>query len=269
MNILESLLYGLISGLTEFLPISSSAHQQLLNTFFGQNKPDPIQNLFVHVALIIVALTCCRGTIDQLRRQRTRVHSYTSGSTLELRFLKNAIAPFMIVYLALIYSVRIEANLSWIALFSLVNGIILFLQGRMMQGNKDERFMSVLDSIMVGTCGALSAFSGISRIAAMLTVLTARGVSKQKAMNWVILLTIPALVLLAGIDLLNIISGIGNSHFSGNFFGYIFSAVGAYTAGYFGISLIKSLSMQKDYSGFGYYSCGVSLFSFILYLTVV
>ena len=53
------------------------------------------------------------------------------------------------------------------------------------------------------------------------------------------------------------------------FFGYIFSAVGAYTAGYLGISLIKSLSMQKDYSGFGYYSCGVSLFSFILYLTVV
>ena len=269
MNLFESLVYGLASGISEFLPVSSSAHQQILCKLFGQDSMDPLQNLFVHLALILVALSHSRGMIDQLRRQQNRVHNYSSGSALELRFLKNSILPFFVAYLVLIYGVKIKVSLLWIAFFSLLNGILLFSQGRMMQGNKDERFMSVLDSTLVGVSGAISAFPGISRVGAMLTVLKARGVGKQKAANWVILLSIPALVLMAGVDVLNMISNVGSIHFPGNIFGCLFSAIGAYAAGYLGIMLMKSLASQKGYSGLSYYSWGIALFSFIVYLTVV
>lgn len=273
MNWFECLIYGLISGISEFLPISSSAHQQILLKLFGQNSADPLQDLLIHVALLLSVFYGARGLIDHIRRQRNaRVHmqrySPNSGSGLEFLFLKNAILPYMIVFLVLKYGVRIDISLAWIAVFSLINGILLFTQGRMMQGNKDERFMSVFDSLLIAISGALSAFPGISRIGAISTALTARGVSRQKAVNWVILLSIPALLLTAGVDVLNIISNPGNVSLS-NILGYILSAIGAYGAGYMAINLLKSFSAQRDHSAFAYYSWGVALFSFIVYLTVV
>lgn len=274
MNWFESLIYGLICGISEFLPISSSAHREILLKLFGQSASDPAQDLLVHIALLFSVFSAGRGLIDQLRRQqqmqvRNRRVSAEIGNSLELRFLKNTVVPFIITYLVLKYGIGIKINLAWLAVFSLVNGILLFSQGRMMHGNKDERFMSVLGSILVGIAGAFSAFPGISRIGITLTVFAVLGVGLQKASNWALLLSIPALILTAGIDVLNIISGFGNVNFPENIFGYILSAVGSYIAGYLGVLLLKTLSSQRDHAGFAYYSWGVALFAFIIYLTVV
>lgn len=274
MNWFDCLLYGIVTGITEFLPISSSAHQQLLLKLFGQNTFDPLQNLLVHLALLFAVFFGGRNLIDQLRHHRqSRLHNpraaRNTGTALEFRFLSNSVIPFLAVYFVLLYGIKVKINLIWSALFSLINGVLLFFHGRMMQGNKDERFLSVFDSVLIGIAGALSVFPGISRIAAMLTVFTARGVGQQKAVNWLILLSIPALVLMSAADVLNIISNTGNVIFHGNILGYILSGFGAYAAGYMGVFLMKSLSTQKDFSGFAYYSWGFSLFAFIVYLSVV
>ena len=270
MNWFESLIYGLVSGLSAFLPISTSAHQSVVLKLFGHDNPDPLLNLFVHLALIASAYTAGRNLIDQLRRQsgfhaRRGVHN----SSLELRFLKNSVFPLVIAFLLLSYCIPIKADLLMIAIFLLVNGILLFLQSRMMQGNKDERSLSFMDSILTGFAGALSVFTGISHIGAMLTVFTARGVDKHKSANWVILLSFPILILAACKDILQIISGAGSIYFPGNIIGYILAIIGAYAAGYVSVMLMKSLAAGKNYQGFAYYSWGTSLFSFILYLTIV
>lgn len=274
MNWLESMIYGLISGLTAFLPISTSAHQALLLKLFGESRPDPLLDLLVHLALIFSVLSAGRNMIDQLRRQYPRQHSYHSGrnihnGSMELRFLKNSLFPLVIVFLVLSYSFQLQCDLLTIAIFLLINGIILFLQSRLIQGNKDERSISFLDSILAGFSGALSILPGISHIGVMLTVFTARGIDRQKAANWAILLSVPVLALAACKDILNMISGNGNIYFPGNIFGYVLAIIGAYFAGYFGVMLLKSLPAGKNYQGFAYYSWGTSLFSFILYLTIV
>ena len=193
MDWFKSLIFGLVSGISEFLPISSSAHQSILLKLFGQSSTDPIRNVIIHIALIFAVLTAGRNLIDQLRRQRQTARSRRgmgpSHRELESRFLKNAIAPYLITYLILQFGVKFELTLAWVAVFSLLNGILLFAQGRMMQGNKDEQLMSILDSVCIGVVGAFSAFSGISRIGITLTFLTLRGVSLGKAINWVIFLS--------------------------------------------------------------------------------
>lgn len=274
MNWFECLLYGIVSGTAEFLPISSSAHQQLLLKLFGQNGFDPLQNLVVHLALLLSVFVGSRNLIEQLRHHRqARLHNPNAGrntsTALETRFLSNSVVPFLALYFVLLYGIKIKINLIWIALFSLINGALLFSNSRMMQGNKDERLLSVFDSVLIGISGALSVFSGISRIAVMLTVFTARGVGRQKAVNWLILLSIPALFLMSATDILNIISNTNDVIYHGNVLGYILSGLGAYAAGYTSIFLIKSLVTRKDLSGFAYYSWGFSLFTFIMYLTVV
>ena len=56
MRFLESLIYGFLSGLAEFLPVSAQAHEALVMQLFGRTQREPLRDLFVHIALI-VALT--------------------------------------------------------------------------------------------------------------------------------------------------------------------------------------------------------------------
>ena len=274
MNLLEGLIYGLVSGITEFLPISSHAHQRLLMLLFGVESRDPVRDLFIHVMLLISVFSGCRSITEQLRQSRNRqVHSnrfgQSSGSHAERRLVKNAAAPLVIGFLILNFVFKINESLLLIALFLLLNGIILFIPTRMMKANKDARSMSVFDSILIGIAGAFSAFTGISRMGFMTSVAVSRGADSEKALSWAFLLSIPALALLAGIDVIRIISTAGSVNFFANFFSYVFSAAGAYCGGYFGIMLIKSWSARTDLAGFSYYSWGTALFSFLLYLIVV
>ena len=274
MNWLESLIYGLVSGLTEFLPISSLAHQRILLKLFGMSAPDPVQDLFVHFALITSLLIVCRNQIDQLRRGnhlRTNNRRGIRGNSdiLELRFLKNAALPLLISYFVLLNCIKVGDSLILVTLFSFINALILFIPSRMLQGNKDERSMSILDSVTIGLSGALCVFPGISRIAVMLSVASMRGIDKRKAVDWVLLLSAPALALLSIVDIINIFSAVGRTQITGNILGYILSAIGAYAAGYVGVLLMRSMTANKDHSGFSFYALGVMLFSLFLYLSVV
>lgn len=273
MNWFESLVYGLVAGFADFLPISSTAHGYILHKLFGVTMIDPVQSLLIHFALLAVLFQYNRSHLELFRRQRSRVHNHSyspvSDGYLELRFLKNAIFPMCAVYLLLKYFVKLETNLAWVAIFSLVNGIMLFSQGRMLQGNKNARSLSALDSVFAGIASALFIFPGISRMCAVLTIFTARGIGKEKSASWAILLSIPALLLAVFSDILSIITNVGDGVISGNPLGYFLSAAAAYAAGYFGISVLKRITAVRNCSGLAYYSWGIALFSFILYLTVV
>lgn len=274
MNWLEGLLYGIISGLTEFLPISSQAHQRIFLKFFGMNTPDPLQDLIVHLALLAAVVIGCYHLIGQLRRgyqlqNRNQRGIRNNNFALELRFLKNAAFPFVIFYILISKLVIIEYDLLWIALFSLLFSVVMFFSSRMLHGNKNERSMSSFDSIAVGFAGALSAFCGISRIGIMLAVMTFRGVDRRKAVNWALLLSMPSLITVAFVDVLTLLTDAGRGLVSGSAIGYILSAVSAYIAGYVGIVLMRSMTAQNDNSGAAYYTFGVSLFSLFLYLSVV
>ncbi|MBO5868055.1 MAG: undecaprenyl-diphosphate phosphatase [Oscillospiraceae bacterium] len=271
MSWLESILYGLVVGFADFLPISSFAHSHILSKLFGEATPNPVVDLFVHIAILVAVLQANRSILEQAKRQRTNMrhrHETTeSTAILEMRFLKNAILPMFLAFFLLRYVVSSGLGLAWVALFSLINGILLFSQGRMMKGNKGARSLSGLDSVLAGFAGGIFVFPGISRISAILTVLTARGVDKDKAADWTILLSLPALVLIILNDLLNILAASGSFGFP--FLNCILAGIFAYVSGNFAIRVFKRIAAARDFSGFAYYSWGIALFAFILYLTIV
>lgn len=274
MNWIESILYGLISGITEFLPISSSAHQQILQKLFGLNTADPIQDLFVHLALVAAVISGCWEVIVQLRRGRQlRLHNRRgvrgNSDILELQLLKNAVLPMVICYFVLFNCFTFDNNMICIAIFSLLNALILFFSSRMLQGNKDERSVSILDSVTLGVSGALAVFPGISRIAAMLSASILRGIDRRKAVNWVLLLCIPALILSSLLDIINLLTPNAGVQVTGSLPGYFLSAIGAYITGYIGVILMRSTTANKDYSGYSYYAIGITLFALFLYLFIV
>lgn len=274
MNWLESIIYGLVSGVAEFLPISSRAHQDLLLMLFGESGHDPFRDFLVHGAMLAAIISGCRAMLEQLRREsNARLHSrsmYNRSRVLqEVRLLKNALLPLVIGILVLTYSVASKSNMLYVALLLLINGIILFIPDRMIRANRDARSMSGLDSFLMGAFGALSALPGFSRVGCTTSVAVCRGADQRKALDWALLLSIPALALLMLIDIFGMFSFVGIASFWSNFLGYILSGAGAYIGGHLGIMLIKFLIVRTGLSDFSYYCWGAALISFILYLIVV
>jgi len=177
--------------------------------------------------------------------------------------------PMMIGLIVVSYVYKGSLNLLTCSLFLLINGIILYIPCRMLQGNKDASSMSALDAWLIGLSGALSVISGISRIGCFTSVSTVRGADRRKALNWALILSVPALVTLSCLDVFSLFYYHDQVSFWGNIFGYLLSIVGAFIGGYLSVIAVRFVTKRANYTGFAYYSWGLSLFMFVMYLLIV
>lgn len=274
MNWFQSLFYGLISGFTEFMPISSRAHQDVLLSIFGCSEHDPIRNFIVHITALFVLISVCKDLFTQLHREKHARGHHTRGlrntqTTYFARLVRSATLPLTVSMILISYVYKGDLNLLSAAAFLLINGIVLYIPCRMLQGNKDAQSMSVFDSWIIGLSGAFSVISGISRIGSSISVGLIRGADKKNALNWALALSVPALLVLIGVDFFGIIFANSPFRFWNNFLNYLLTLVGAGFGSYLSIRLIRFITNRMNYIGFAYYSWGMSLFSFILYLVIV
>ena len=274
MTIFESIVYGFVSGLAEFLPVSSRGHQAIMMRLFGQDHRDPVRDFLVHIAVITALLLACKSLFVHLRREqmlskrRRRKGTYDRKGIYDLRFVKTAVMPMLIGMLLYIATKGFEFTPLRLALFFAVNGIILIIPEHMAHGNKDARALTGWDGILTGFIAILASFPGISRVGTMSAFTTARGADRQAALNWILALSFPALVMLLGFDIVNLIIQGFDPISVIVLIGYLLAAAAAFAGGYFGIVILRYLTVQIGYTGFAYYSWGAAMFSFILYLIV-
>lgn len=276
INWFESILYGFISGIAEFFPISSDAHQHILMQLFGIEKRDPLMDLLVHLALLASILFSCRTLLEQLRRElsvqhrRHRGGTRNTGARMDIILIQKAAFPMILGIILLTYITNNwQNNFLLTSVFLLINGIILFVPERMLQGNKNAGMMSAVDSVIIGVSGSLSAICGISRTGCFITSSVMCGAKRQNGYTWALLLGIPALITLSVINIISLFSQMGTVPLWGNFFSYILSAVFAFVGGCTSINLMKFMINRTSTAGYAYYSWGAAVFSFIIYLTVV
>lgn len=275
MSLFESILYGLVSGLAEFLPVSSQGHQAIMMRLFGLDHRDPVRDILVHIGILLALLTACRSLFSHLRREqalskhiRRRNRTYERKGIYDLRLIKTAAVPMLVGMLVYIAVRGYEFRPIQLALFFVLNGIILIIPEYMAHGNKDARAMTGWDGILMGLSALIYSLPGVSRVGTMSAIVTARGADRQTALNWILALSMPALVMYIGFDIVNlIIQGFDPISFL-VILGYILSAAAAFGGGYFGIVIIRYLTVQIGYTGFAYYSWGAAMFSFVLYLIV-
>lgn len=275
MGWLESFFYGMISGISEFIPISSNAHQRIAMLLFGVEQRDPVRDFVVHIALVFALYYSFKPMLEQLQRERRQRHSrnqhgFVSRSRMDLRLIKSATLPMLVSLIVLTYIFSsLDKNLLAISGLFLLNGLILFIPGRMMQGNKNSGAMTQLDALLLGIASGLGALPGISGIGSMTALSVGRGADRQQALSWAMMLSIPALLLLSCFDFVRIFAVGSAIPFWSSFFTYLLSAIGAFLGGYGGIKLAKLLMARVGFSGFAYYAWGASLLSFLLYLCAV
>lgn len=259
MNWLQSIIYGFISGLTEFIPVSSRAHQAIMLELFGQTSSNPILDILVHIA-VLVAVYFSQHTARSFARA-----SRNAAASIDRRFTGAAVIPMLAGILLLTYLTKANSSLLLVSVCALVNGLILFIPSRLLRGNKDARSMSALDGILAGLAAALSAFPGISRTGAAVSLACARGAQRQHALSWAITLSIPALCIWLLVDIFHLFTAFQPVSFLDIVY-YLLAATSAYAGTYLGIRFIRAVTVRINFPVFAYYSWGAALFAFVLYL---
>lgn len=268
MNWLQTFLYGLISGLSEIVPVSASAHQSLLCKLFGQDKADSFLNALVHIAILCAVYFSCRDFINQIYREfrhnRSR-RKVSSTIAYDRRFLKTYAVSLVVSLIVFQYLLGKTYSLATVCIFCLINGGVLFLSGRALQGNKSATHLSSLDAVSTGLLSGLSVLPGISRIGVGMTLPILRGADRQTALRWALLMSIPALAVLTLLDIIGMFAGMQAISFL-VILGYLLAMAGAYIGTVSAISLLRFMTIRTGIYGFAFYSWGIALFSFLLYL---
>ncbi len=215
MNLLQAIILGIVQGLTEFLPISSTAHLRIVPALFGWhfyggtsnagNDPGApftaIVQLGTTLAIVLyfwrellqVTLAWFRGIVDKSVR-----------STLEYKlgwYLILATVPVGVF--GLIFSDQITTgarNLWLIAITLIALAVVLFAAEKVGRRNREEEQLNTTDAVFVGTAQALALIPGASRSGTTITAGLFRGLTREAAARFSFLLSIPAVVLSGGYE---------------------------------------------------------------------
>ena len=276
MKWFQSMIFDLISGLSDVLPVSSQAHKAILLKIFGQNGENPLMRLFIHIAILAALYYSCSNHILRITRQlklsripkKKRKRPLDVRTLMEFRLLRMMVIPALLGLLAYNRVAELGTKLQITAIFLVINAVILFLPTLLPTGNKDARSMSALEGMLMGLGGAASVLSGISSVGATMSVASVCGADRVFALNLTYLMHMVLTIALIGFDFAAIFaSDIGNLTV-GILVTYILAAASAFAGAYTGIRAMRLLAVNIGYTAFALYSIGAAMLSFVLYLMV-
>lgn len=194
---LEAIILGLIQGLTEFLPVSSSAHVLIVSQLFGWQDPGAAFTAVIQIGTEAAVLVYFRK--DLIRIVRAWGRSFGSGpGTPESRLgWYIIIGTIPIVILGVTFTKQIETaarNLWLVAIVLIVFGLLLGLVDRFGRKERTLAEMRTRDGIVLGLGQALALIPGVSRSGATITTGLALGYTREAATRYAFLLAIPAVL---------------------------------------------------------------------------
>lgn len=274
MSLIASIIYGIVSGLTEIFPVSSQANQMVMRQIFGVAQKEPIRDLLVHIAILAAVLLACRGLFTKIRREQVLAYRMRRNPSqvralkgvYDMRLVRSATPIMLVGMFANLFFGNFYDNRPLFSLMLLINAALTLVPTYMHQGNRDARTMSGSDGMLIGLAAACSAIPGISRNGAIMFMTLMRKADKQNGVVWALMLTVPAVVMLILLDFIAMFTvGIGSISLL-TVCGYLVSMMFAFIGAYMGVSVIRMLIVRSDYTCFGYYDFGLALLSFVLYL---
>ena len=275
MSVFSAIFLGLIQGVAEFLPISSSGHLAVLQNVFnfqtgeeGHMFFDVLLHLGTVIAIIVAywkdIVDVVRDTLSLLRERKLpaeqRQRAYPGGRL----FLMIVIATLPLVVILPVHDAleQLYYKTWFIGIAFILTGFLLFVSDKMPMGRKNERTMRVRDALIIGVCQAIATIPGISRSGSTITAGLATGQDREYAMKFSLLMSIPAVL---GANLLSFIKSIDEIDWSCMPV-YLLGMVVAMVSGYFSIVLLRRIVQQGKFGNFTYYLWGIGVFTLIVSL---
>ena len=273
MTYLLSILMGIIQGVAEFLPISSSGHLALFQTFFGMENVEEKYMFFtvlLHFGTFIsVCVVYWRDILDMIRefflgiaalagKKDTGVTPPPARRMVMLIII--ATLPLFVMVLLQDAVNKLFSNSIMVSCALLATGFILFFSDRLAKGHKTARNATLVDALIVGCGQALAVIPGLSRSGTTISVGMLRGFDRSFAVRFSFLMSLPAIL---GANILEIKDAVDAGINMEELPMYIVGVVVAAVVGYFAIRLVKSLSDKGKFGKFAYYCWAMGLGSLI------
>jgi len=207
LEYLKFILYGLIQGFTEFIPVSSSAHLKVVSLFLGIDDPGPSLSAFIQLGSVIAIVWYFRNDIFQLNSKSSKnifdnlIHQKLLRSiligTIPIIFLGWNIKLFVPYF----FENVLRSNLS-ISLVSFFMAIFMFIADGSKRGSKNLKNHNYLDSFLIGVSQAFAIFPGVSRSGITISTALIAGWRRGDAAKFSFLLGMPAISLAAIVELI-------------------------------------------------------------------
>jgi len=247
MELLQLIVLAIVQGITEFLPISSSAHLILIPSLTDWQDQGVAFDVALHVGSLMAVLWYFRHdlvTLWQAWWRQIRGGSSTPESRLVWAVLFGTI-PVGLCGLLFVDLISAYARQTWvIASATIVFGLLLWLADWRGQQQRDEYTMTFVDVFWIGLAQALALIPGTSRSGATMTAALLLGFTRTAAARFSFLLSIPTIILAGGLETQKLInSGVGVDWFSLSL-GALLSAISAYACIYLFIKLLDTIGMM-------------------------
>lgn len=272
----QSLIIGLISGVAEVLPVSARAHRLLFLKMFGLREEGAVLLLMVHISVAAALYFSCRSHIVRMIRaqrvarvpKKRRKRPLDGEGLSDFSLLKTAVIPVILAFLLYSKISVLVGKPVYISALLLINGIILYIPQYLPGSNKTSGSMTRIDALYFGLGGALATLPGISCVGSTVSIASIRGMDLKKALDLGLLLNIPMNLGFAVYDLIRLFGNGGSVTFSQLLTGLLAGMV-AFAGVIFGVRMLRKIVENMGYSVFAFYSWGLALLSFILFLAAV
>tara|TARA_B110000259_G_scaffold167178_1_gene195334 strand:- start:435 stop:1223 length:789 start_codon:yes stop_codon:yes gene_type:complete len=262
MDILDSILLGIIQGLTEFLPVSSSGHLEIGKALLGDDSiPEDslIFTVVLHFATALSTLIVFRKDIVQILSQLFKFE-WNEDTQFIFKIIISIIPAGII---GLLFEKELESlfgnNISLVGAMLIVTALLLFLADRAKPTTKKVGFW---DAFIIGISQAVAMLPGVSRSGATISTSVLLGNDKSKAARFSFLMVIPLIFGKIGKDL---ISG-DLSYDAANFGCLLAGFLAAFLAGLFACTLMIKLVKNSKLKYFAYYCLVVGVLALIITL---
>lgn len=275
MNFFQAFFLGLIQGVAEFLPISSSGHLALFQNILGLADVEHDHMFFdvlLHLGTLAAVFVAYWGEIKALVLEFfTMVHLRKLPDGEKPDYLSRRLIGFIIVatlplFVVLPVKDRVEGlftNLTFIGCALLVTGVLLFFTDRFNRGRKTLKNATLLDALLVGCGQAIAVVPGLSRSGTTIAAGMTRGFEREFAVKFSFLMSIPAVL---GANILSLVDAIQSDIDWSLMPMYLVGVVVAAVSGYLSIRLLKYISRKGNFGGFSYYCWGAGLVALVLSL---
>ncbi len=251
MSLIVALILGIIQGLTEFLPISSSGHLVLVQNIFGLNSADNLLfDVILHLGTLFAVIIVYRKSVWELIK-----HPFSK----KMKMLVLGTIPTVII--ALLFKDFFENAFGGNMLFVgfLITAVLLLIANHYDKKYQNYKTMDYSKIMVMGIFQGLAIFPGLSRSGTTTTSALIMGVKKEEALEYSFLLSIPIILASLAYELIFHSSSIVSISFAPILTGFLASLV----FGILSILFMKKIIKNRTYNYFAIYLIILSAFLII------
>ena len=271
INYIKAIIYGIVQGLTEFLPVSSSGHLAVFQNIFGkvdENLSGVTFTLLLHVGTLAAVLVVYRKDVLELIKSLFSVVGKLFTGKLKFSKLNDGEKMFCLLFVALIPLVAgalLENSVEFVSCYTLavgilwiINGAVFIISEKMTFKKKEFDDIKPKDALIVGLFQLFAILPGISRSGMTITGGVFKGFNREFAVKFSFILSIPAIL---GSVVITLLKDFGDLALGSNVGVFAAGVIASFVSGLLAIKLLVYITNKHSFKVFAYYCIAIGVFA--------